>query len=532
MAEAVAMEGIVKRFPGVLANDDVDLMVERGEIRAIVGENGAGKTTLMRILYGLETPDAGTIRVKGDKVTIPHARTAIALGIGMVHQHFKLVPSFTVAQNVVLGMEPQRGIVYDEEAAKKDVLQLSERYGLAVDPDRKIIDASVGEQQRVEILRALYRKADILILDEPTAVLTDSETEELFSILRRLAEDGLTILFISHKLREVLAISDNTTVMRDGRVVGTVKTAQTSDRELSEMIIGRETLESVLRDRKLSEPGAPVLELDGVSVYDSRSIMAVKSVALTVHSGEILGIAGVEGNGQVELAEAITGLRPTAEGRILLLGREIQNLSVRQIREAGVAHIPADRNAMGVAVNALVWEHSPHSDDTVLKNYKIYRRLDTESKLILLATVTKNVSSYNDTNLSTTEKYIYSIKATDKYMEASEYSLEVREIEVFAPIQITLETKENKLMFHREKINYIGWAYNPLNDARTIAYYRVYRKKKTDSDSTFEEIIRLDADKLEYIDRGLTFEHDYAYAVTCLDELWNESPLSIIVEEE
>ena len=357
MAEAVAMQSITKRFPGVLANDDVDLMVEQGEIRAIVGENGAGKTTLMRILYGLETPDAGTIRVKGDEVTIPHARTAIALGIGMVHQHFKLVPSFTVAQNVVLGMEPQRGIVCDEEAAKKDVLQLSERYGLTVDPDRKIIDASVGEQQRVEILRALYRKADILILDEPTAVLTDSETDELFSILRRLAEDGLTILFISHKLREVLAISDNTTVMRNGRVVGTVKTAETSDRELSEMIIGRETLESALRDRKTIEPGPPVLTLEGLSVYDSRAIMAVRSVALTVHSGEILGIAGVEGNGQVELAEAITGLRPTAEGRILLLGREIQNLSVRQIREAGVAHIPADRNAMGVAVHALVWEN-------------------------------------------------------------------------------------------------------------------------------------------------------------------------------
>jgi simple sugar transport system ATP-binding protein len=357
MTEAVAMHGIVKHFPGVLANDHVDLFVEKGEVRAIVGENGAGKTTLMRILYGLETPDAGTIRVKGREVVIASARAAIALGIGMVHQHFKLVPSFTVAQNVVLGVEPRRGIVYDEQAAQADVLALSERYGLAVDPERKILDASVGEQQRVEILRALHRKADILILDEPTAVLTDQETEELFAILRRLADDGLTILFISHKLREVLAISDNTTVMRDGHVVGTVQTAKTSDGELSEMMIGRETLGTELRHRKTVQPGEPVLQLDSLSVFDSRGILAVHGVDLTVRSGEIVGIAGVEGNGQVELAEAVTGLRKVADGSIRLDGREIQNQSVRAIREAGVAHIPADRHAMGVSVEALVWEN-------------------------------------------------------------------------------------------------------------------------------------------------------------------------------
>jgi len=357
MSEAVAMLGIVKRFPGVLANDNVDLLVEQGEIRAVVGENGAGKTTLMRILYGLETADSGVIRVKGSEVSIPNARAAISLGIGMVHQHFKLVPSFTVAQNVVLGKEPRRGPVFDQESANRDVAEFSARYGLAVDPDKRIMDASVGEQQRVEILRALYRKADILILDEPTSVLTDSETDELFAILKRLAADGLTIFFISHKLREVLAISDNTTVMRAGRVVGTVKTSETSDRELSEMIVGREALETVLRDRKTVKLGAPALELADVSIYDSRGIMAVKSVNLTVHSGEVLGIAGVEGNGQIELAEAITGLRPVVGGRIVLLGQEIQNLSVRQIREAGVAHIPADRNAMGVALGARVWEN-------------------------------------------------------------------------------------------------------------------------------------------------------------------------------
>jgi simple sugar transport system ATP-binding protein len=357
MAEAVAMLGITKQFPGVLANDDVDLIVEKGEIRAIVGENGAGKTTLMRILYGLEMADSGAVRVKGNPVTIPSARAAIALGIGMVHQHFKLVPSFTVAENVVLGMEPRRGMVYDEDEAKDEVLELSEQYGLAVDPELRVMDVSVGEQQRVEILRALFRKADILILDEPTAVLTDSETHELFAILRRLAENGLTILFISHKLREVLAISDNTTVMRDGQIVGTVQTSETDARELSEMIIGRETLELAKRDRAATEAGQPVLELQDVSVRDVRGLMAVRSVSLSVHSGEILGVAGVEGNGQLELAEAITGLRRAAQGRIVLQGEDVQNLPVRHIREAGVAHIPADRHAMGVAVDALVWEN-------------------------------------------------------------------------------------------------------------------------------------------------------------------------------
>ena len=351
------MLGITKRFPGVLANDSVDLTVEKGEIRAIVGENGAGKTTLMRILYGLETADSGSIRIKGHPVSIPSARAAIALGIGMVHQHFRLVPSFTVAQNVVLGMEPRRGVTYDEETAKEEVLGLSEEYGLVVDPGSRVMDVSVGEQQRVEILRALFRKADILILDEPTAVLTDSETHELFAILRRLADKGLTILFISHKLREVLAISDNTTVMRLGRVVGTVETSETTAAELSEMIIGRETLESATRDRSAVQAGEPILEVQDLAVFDSRALLAVKSVSLTVHAGEIVGVAGVEGNGQLELAEAITGLRPAAQGRIVLLGKDIQNLPVRQIREAGVAHIPADRHAMGMAVDALVWEN-------------------------------------------------------------------------------------------------------------------------------------------------------------------------------
>ncbi len=357
MSEAVAMLNITKAFPGVVANKDVNLVVERGEIRAIVGENGAGKTTLMRILYGLETPDSGTIRVNGREVSIPNARVAIALGIGMVHQNFKLVPSFTLAQNIMLGVEPRRGLFVDRERALKQVDEFSSKYGLTVDGERQAGDASVGEQQRAEILKALYRGADILILDEPTSVLTDMETKELFSMLRRLAADGKTILFISHKLKEVLDISDNTTVMRGGKVVGTVKTAETSDRKLAEMMIGRTTLESTRREPSVSIADHPVLELEKVNVVDSRGVHVVQEASLVVNSGEVVGVAGVEGNGQVELAEAITGLRPITSGRIRLNGQEIQNLSPRQIRETGVAHIPPDRISMGVAMDAHVWEN-------------------------------------------------------------------------------------------------------------------------------------------------------------------------------
>jgi simple sugar transport system ATP-binding protein len=356
MREAIAVEKITKSFPGVVANKDVSFSVERGEIRAIVGENGAGKTTLMKILYGLEEADAGTIRVNGEPVRIPNARAAIDLGIGMVHQHFKLVPSFALAQNILLGVEPRRGLFVDREQALEEVQELSARYGLAVHGDKEAQDASVGEQQRAEILKALYRGADILILDEPTAVLTDMETEELFVMLRRLAADGKTILFISHKLREVLAISDYTTVMRKGRVVGTVKTSETTDCELAEMMVGRETVGGRMREEAV-QSGEPVLELRRLRVRDVWGNLSVRGVDLVLHSGEVLGIAGVDGNGQVELAEAITGLRPVAGGKILLQGREVQNRSPRAIRETGLAHIPSDRNAMGVAVDAQVWEN-------------------------------------------------------------------------------------------------------------------------------------------------------------------------------
>ena len=361
MEEAVELRNITKTFPGVVANNDVTLSVQQGEIRAIVGENGAGKTTLMRILYGLDKPDSGSVWVKGKEVKLQNARAAIALGIGMVHQHFKLVSSYTLAENIVLGVEPRRSLFVDQNQSLVTVRELSSRYGLAVEGERLTCDASVGEQQRAEILKALYRGADILILDEPTAVLTDGETEELFIMLRRLAADGKTILFISHKLREVLAVSDNTTVMRHGEVVGTVETAKTDGRELAEMMIGRETVGGRLREDSV-QLGEPVLELENLSVQDAQCLAAVNDVSLVLRQGEVLGIAGVDGNGQVELVEAITGLRPTTGGRILLGNEEIQNRTPRQIRKAGVAHIPSDRNAMGVALEAHVWENLVAAD--------------------------------------------------------------------------------------------------------------------------------------------------------------------------
>ena len=379
MAEAVAMHDITKTYPGVVANKDVSLSVQEGEIRAIVGENGAGKTTLMSILYGLEKPDTGTIQVRGKEVKLPSARAAIAEGIGMVHQHFMLVPSYTLAQNIVLGVEPRRSLFVNEKQSLEIVKDLSDRYGLSVDGKRLTCDASVGEQQRAEILKALYRGADILILDEPTAVLTDGETEELFGMLRRLAADGKTILFISHKLREVLAISDNTTVMRRGAVVGTVQTSETDRRELAEMMIGRETVGGRLREDSV-KVGDPVLEIQDLNVQDAQCVASVLGANLMLRQGQVLGIAGVDGNGQVELVEAITGLRHVTGGQILLDGKEIQNCKPRQIRQAGVAHIPSDRNATGVALEAHVWENlvaadyyaAPYSNGMALALSKIF----------------------------------------------------------------------------------------------------------------------------------------------------------------
>ncbi|MEL7643134.1 MAG: ABC transporter ATP-binding protein [bacterium] len=356
MAEAISVKNICKEFPGVKANQDVSLSIEKGEIRAIIGENGAGKTTLMNILYGLYHPDSGSIFIKGEEVKFHNARAAMAHGIGMVHQHFKLVPSFTLGQNIVLGVEPKKAFFVDNKKVNESVKALSDKYRLPIDPEKLTLEASVGEQQRAEILKALYRGADILILDEPTAVLTDMETEELFVMLRGLAQLGKTILFISHKLREVLAISDNTTVMRLGKVIGTVKTSETDTCQLAEMMIGRETEGGRMREDNVT-PGETVLEVKGISVRDERTLLAVRNASFEMKSGEILGIAGVDGNGQEELIEAIIGLRPVVGGEILVNGKNITQKSTRQIRESGVSYIPSDRYKSGVAVDAHVWEN-------------------------------------------------------------------------------------------------------------------------------------------------------------------------------
>ncbi len=356
MTEAISVKNVCKEFPGVKANQDINLSIEQGEIRAIVGENGAGKTTLMNILYGLYHPDSGSIYLKGQEVRFHNARAAIAHGIGMVHQHFKLVPSFTLGQNIVLGVEPKKAVLVDEKKVSESVKKLSDQYKLPIDPDKLTVEASVGEQQRAEILKALYRGADILILDEPTAVLTDMETEELFVMLRGLAQQGKTILFISHKLREVLSISDYTTVMRLGKVIGTVKTSETDTCQLAEMMIGRETVGGRMRENNVV-PGDTVLEVKGISVRDERTLLAVRNASFEMKGGEILGVAGVDGNGQEELIEAIIGLRPVVEGEILVNGKNITRKSTRQIRESGVSYIPSDRYKSGVAVDAHVWEN-------------------------------------------------------------------------------------------------------------------------------------------------------------------------------
>jgi general nucleoside transport system ATP-binding protein len=348
-APLVVMEAISKRFPGVLANDRVDLDLRQGEIHALVGENGAGKSTLMRVLYGLYPPDGGRILVRGEEVRIPSPRRAIALGIGMVHQHFVLVDRFTVTENIVLGAED--GAVVDFDGAAERIAELAHGYGFAVDPSRPVEELSVGEEQRVEILKALYRGIDLLILDEPTAVLTPSEAAELFENLRKLRADGKTVVFISHKLDEVMAIADRITVLRRGRVVGQTTPAQTSKEQLAEMMVGRPVLFQL--EKPDVQVGEAVLVVEDLEV-DGR----VKGVDLEVRGGEILGVAGVEGNGQRELAEAVIGLRPPAAGRILLDGTDIAGRTTAAIRTLSVAYIPEDRQDRGLVLDMSLWENS------------------------------------------------------------------------------------------------------------------------------------------------------------------------------
>ena len=362
MPPILDLRGITKSFPGVQANDHIDLTLNEGEILSILGENGAGKTTLMNILYGLYSPDGGEIHVRGSKVNIRNPHDAIDLGIGMVHQHFMLIPVFTVTENVMLGVESTKfaGIL-DRKAVAKQINEISRRFGLKVDPEARIEDLSVGVQQRVEIIKVLYRKADILIFDEPTAVLTPQEAEDFFKVVRSMVKQGKSIIFISHKLKEVLEISDRITVFRNGKVMGTTTPAQATEASLANMMVGRKVILSV--DKKPARPGGVVLEVTDLQVMDDRHLPAVRGVTLQVKAGEILGIAGVQGNGQKELVEALTGLRQSVSGKVNFLGEDIASASPRRIREIGSAHVPEDRQNDGLVLSF------PVKDNLVLNTY-------------------------------------------------------------------------------------------------------------------------------------------------------------------
>jgi general nucleoside transport system ATP-binding protein len=352
---ALELRGITKRFGRIVANDGVDFDLRGGEVHALLGENGAGKSTLMSILYGLYRPDEGQVVVRGEPVTIDSPRAAIDLGIGMVHQHFMLIPVMTVAENIVLADEPRSGALLDVAGAAARVRELSDRFGLAVDPDAVVEDVSVGQQQRVEILKALYREASILVLDEPTAVLTAQETQELFRVLRALRDDGKAIVFISHKLGEVLEIADRVTVLRRGKRVDTVATEGASEESLARLMVGRDVLLRV--DKAAAEPGEPILELSDLHVRDDRGLPAVQGVDLTVRAGEIVALAGVDGNGQSELVEAITGLRPPEAGTMLVEGRDRTGAGARELVAAGVSHIAEDRHRRGLVLNFSIAEN-------------------------------------------------------------------------------------------------------------------------------------------------------------------------------
>jgi len=350
-----------KEFPGVLANDDISISLQPGRILALLGENGAGKSTLVNILFGMYRPDEGHVIIKDEIVDLRGPDEAISRGIGMVHQHFQLVPPMRVVENIVLGAEPTRRGLVDLDEARSRVIALSERYGLEVDPDALVEDLPVGMQQRVEILKALYRDADVLILDEPTGVLTPQEADHLLGVLRELTETGLGIVFITHKLREVLAIADDIVVLRNGQVVGETRPSDTDESDLAEMMVGRNVMLQV--EKSVSRPGDPVLEVKELEVKDDRGQTALDSLSFEVRAGEILGVAGVEGNGQRELVEAITGLRAPSVGVMKIEGEELTGESPRQITKKGVAHIPEDREKHGVvAIYSL-------AENTILNRY-------------------------------------------------------------------------------------------------------------------------------------------------------------------
>jgi len=377
---AIEMQGIVKRFPLVIANNAVDFSADRGSIHALVGENGAGKTTLMSILYGLYQPDAGHMQVFGRPAHFTSPRQAIKAGIGMVSQHFRLVPSFTVAENIILGQEPGRRGVIDMGRAEREVREIGRRFALPVEPRDLVLNLPVGLQQRVEILKALYRQARVLILDEPTAVLTPQETRELFRTLRQLAEQGTTVVLVTHKLNEVMEVSDRVSVMRGGQMVETMRTADTSPARIAEKMVGRPVLFRVNKDPAV--PGAPLLEVHDLRANSSRGIAAVRGVSFTMRQGEIVGIAGVQGNGQSELVEVLVGLRPATGGEIRLHGKVITNMSTAARRRNGLAYIPEDRGLVGLSMDATLSEnllmgqqrHGPYRQGGRLRLRAIRRR--------------------------------------------------------------------------------------------------------------------------------------------------------------
>ena len=352
---AVELRGITKRFPGVVANKDIELRVRRGEVHAIVGENGAGKSTLMKTLYGEHRPDEGRILVDGREVHFRSPADAIAAGIGMVHQHFMLADNFTVLENVILGSEPTRHGRLDRTAARRRIEEISERYDLGLQPDALVEDLGVGDRQRVEITKVLYRGATTLILDEPTAVLVPQEVDELFGNLAELKREGLTVIFISHKLDEVRRVADSITVIRRGTTVGTADPRTTTAKQLAELMVGAELPTPETRESTVRE--TPVLQMVGVTVTDSGQRPVVDDVTLTVREGEVVGIAGVEGNGQAELVDAIMGLRPLVAGSVLLGGEDVTAWSTRARRESGVGFIPEDRHRQGMLLDAPLWEN-------------------------------------------------------------------------------------------------------------------------------------------------------------------------------
>ncbi|MGG0184437.1 ABC transporter ATP-binding protein [Bacillus rhizoplanae] len=380
MEYVIEMNNITKVFPGIVANDNITLQVKQGEIHALLGENGAGKSTLMNVLFGLYQPEQGEIKIKGQPVKITNPNVANDLGIGMVHQHFMLVHNFTVTENIILGNEPKKnGKIAIDEAAEK-IKKLSEQYGLAVDPYAKIEDISVGMQQRVEILKTLYRGAEILIFDEPTAVLTPQEIQELIHIMKKLVQEGKSIILITHKLKEIMEVCNRCTIIRKGKGIGTVDVANTDENKLAELMVGRQV--NFKTEKSDAKPRENVLAISNLVVHDARQLPTVKGLDLTVRGGEIVGIAGIDGNGQSELIEAITGLRKVESGSITLREKDVTNWPVRRITEEGVGHIPEDRHKHGLVLDFSIGDNmvlqtyykNPYSKKGILNFSKVYEK--------------------------------------------------------------------------------------------------------------------------------------------------------------